>query len=145
VSGDEPHADAAGGPWPRGGTGRGDGIGRGRVRRTAALVGVAARTAGEAVVAGLRGKLAGADGAEFHARTAERYAELLGRSKGALMKKLVASGQSGPTQFGLGVVLSANGDTALIGGPGNAEGAVDGSAPHGYSRARAQPGPSRPS
>jgi predicted unusual protein kinase regulating ubiquinone biosynthesis (AarF/ABC1/UbiB family) len=63
-----------------------DGIGRGRVRRGAPLVGLAARTAGEAVVAGLRGKLSGADGAEFHARTAERYAELLGRSKGALMK-----------------------------------------------------------
>ena len=58
----------------------------GRVRRSAPLVGLAARTAGEAVVAGLRGKLTGADGAEFHARTAERYAELLGRSKGALMK-----------------------------------------------------------
>jgi len=34
----------------------------------------------------LRGKLTGESGAEFHARTAERYAELLGRSKGALMK-----------------------------------------------------------
>jgi predicted unusual protein kinase regulating ubiquinone biosynthesis (AarF/ABC1/UbiB family) len=34
----------------------------------------------------LRGKMTGADNAEFHVRTAERYAELLGRSKGALMK-----------------------------------------------------------
>ena len=64
----------------------GDGIGQGRLRRTAPLVGLSARTAGEAVVVGLRRKLAGADPTEFHVRTAERYAELLGRSKGALMK-----------------------------------------------------------
>jgi predicted unusual protein kinase regulating ubiquinone biosynthesis (AarF/ABC1/UbiB family) len=64
----------------------GDGIGRGRLRRTAPLVALSARTAGEAVVVGLRGKLTGADSTEFHIRTAERYAELLGHSKGALMK-----------------------------------------------------------
>jgi predicted unusual protein kinase regulating ubiquinone biosynthesis (AarF/ABC1/UbiB family) len=64
----------------------GDGIQGGRLRRTAPLVGLTARTAGEAVVVGLRSKLTGADSADFHARTAERYAELLGRSKGALMK-----------------------------------------------------------
>jgi predicted unusual protein kinase regulating ubiquinone biosynthesis (AarF/ABC1/UbiB family) len=66
--------------------GDGDGIRQGRLRRTAPLVGLTARTAGEAVVVGLRGKLTGADSTDFHARTAERYAELLGRSKGALMK-----------------------------------------------------------
>jgi predicted unusual protein kinase regulating ubiquinone biosynthesis (AarF/ABC1/UbiB family) len=65
---------------------KGDGIGRGRLRRTAPLVALSARTAGEAVVVGLRSKLTGADSTEFHARTAERYAELLGSSKGALMK-----------------------------------------------------------
>lgn len=65
---------------------KGDGIGRGRLRRTAPLVGLTARTAGEAVVVGLRSKLTGADTTEFHVRTAERYTELLGRSKGALMK-----------------------------------------------------------
>lgn len=64
----------------------GDGIGRGRLRRTAPLVGLTARTAGEAVVVGLRSKLTGTASTEFHVRTAERYAELLGRSKGALMK-----------------------------------------------------------
>ena len=70
----------------------GDGIGRGRVRRTAPLVSLAARTAGEAALIGLRDRLAGAhrtegaDRTDFHMRTAERYAELLGRSKGALMK-----------------------------------------------------------
>jgi predicted unusual protein kinase regulating ubiquinone biosynthesis (AarF/ABC1/UbiB family) len=37
-------------------------------------------------VVGLRSKLTGADSSEFHIRTAERYAELLGHSKGALMK-----------------------------------------------------------
>jgi predicted unusual protein kinase regulating ubiquinone biosynthesis (AarF/ABC1/UbiB family) len=65
---------------------KGDGIGRGRLRRTAPLAALTARTAGEAVVVGLRSKLTGADTTEFHIRTAERYAELLGRSKGALMK-----------------------------------------------------------
>jgi predicted unusual protein kinase regulating ubiquinone biosynthesis (AarF/ABC1/UbiB family) len=61
-------------------------IGQGRLRRTAPLAALSARTASEAVVVGLRSKLTGADSAEFHIRTAERYAELLGRSKGALMK-----------------------------------------------------------
>jgi predicted unusual protein kinase regulating ubiquinone biosynthesis (AarF/ABC1/UbiB family) len=64
----------------------GDGIRGGRLRRTAPLLGLTARTAGEAVVVGLRSKVTGADSSEFHVRTAERYAELLGRSKGALMK-----------------------------------------------------------
>ncbi|MDL4776750.1 MULTISPECIES: ABC1 kinase family protein [Thermomonosporaceae] len=54
--------------------------------RTAPLVGLAGRTAGEAVVASLRKRVRGADTAEFHARAAERYAERLGRSKGVLMK-----------------------------------------------------------
>jgi predicted unusual protein kinase regulating ubiquinone biosynthesis (AarF/ABC1/UbiB family) len=63
-----------------------DGIRRGRVRRTAPLAALTARTAGEAIVVGLRSKLTGADSSEFHVRTAERYTELLGSSKGALMK-----------------------------------------------------------
>jgi predicted unusual protein kinase regulating ubiquinone biosynthesis (AarF/ABC1/UbiB family) len=65
---------------------KGDGIDRGRLRRTAPLAALSARTVGEAAVVGLRGKLTGADSTEFHVRTAERYAEVLGRSKGALMK-----------------------------------------------------------
>jgi predicted unusual protein kinase regulating ubiquinone biosynthesis (AarF/ABC1/UbiB family) len=64
----------------------GDGISQGRLRRSAPLVGLVAKTAGEAVVVGLRSRLTGADPGELHARTAERYAEVLGRSKGALMK-----------------------------------------------------------
>jgi predicted unusual protein kinase regulating ubiquinone biosynthesis (AarF/ABC1/UbiB family) len=64
----------------------GDGIGRGRLRRTVPLAALSARTAGEATLAGLRTKMTGADNREFHVRTAERYAELLGRSRGALMK-----------------------------------------------------------
>jgi predicted unusual protein kinase regulating ubiquinone biosynthesis (AarF/ABC1/UbiB family) len=56
------------------------------VRRTVPLATLTARTAGEAVVVGLRKKLTGAEGTEFQVRTAERYAELLGSSKGALMK-----------------------------------------------------------
>jgi predicted unusual protein kinase regulating ubiquinone biosynthesis (AarF/ABC1/UbiB family) len=65
---------------------KGDGISRGRLRRTAPLAALSARTAGEAAAVGLRSKLTGTASTEFHVRTAERYAELLGRSKGALMK-----------------------------------------------------------
>ncbi len=65
---------------------RGDGIDRGRLRRAVPLVGLAVRTVGEALVARLRGGRTDADHAEFHVRSAERYAELFGRSKGALMK-----------------------------------------------------------
>jgi predicted unusual protein kinase regulating ubiquinone biosynthesis (AarF/ABC1/UbiB family) len=59
----------------------------GRLRRAAPLAGLAARTAGEAVIEALR-KRTGADRSayDFHARTAERYTELLGHSKGVLMK-----------------------------------------------------------
>ncbi len=74
-------------PFPTGDAlGKGDGISRGRLRRAAPLAALSARTAGEAVVVGLRSKLTDADSTEFHVRTAERYTELLGRSKGALMK-----------------------------------------------------------
>ncbi len=83
---------------------RGDGIRGGRVRRAAPLAALTARTAGEAVVVGLRGKLTGADSTEFHVRTAERYTELLGRSKGALMKagqmlSFVSSSPAIPAEF----------------------------------------------
>lgn len=59
----------------------------GRVRRTMPLAGFAMRAAGGRLVAGLR-ESAGNDGAveRFHERTAERYTELLGHSKGVLMK-----------------------------------------------------------
>jgi predicted unusual protein kinase regulating ubiquinone biosynthesis (AarF/ABC1/UbiB family) len=85
-------------------THKGDGIGRGRLRRTAPLVGLTARTAGEAVVVGLRRKLTGADPTEFHVRTAERYVELLGHSKGALMKagqmlSFVSASPAVPAEF----------------------------------------------
>ena len=60
---------------------------RGRIRRTMPLAGFTARAAGGRLVAGLREK-AGEDGAveRFHERTAERYTELLGHSRGVLMK-----------------------------------------------------------
>jgi hypothetical protein len=94
------------GPVGREGTGR-ERVTRGRVARTAPLVGLTARTAGEAFVSGVRGKLGG-DGvdAEFHVRTAERYAELLGHSKGALMKagqmlSLISAGPAMPAEFQL--------------------------------------------
>jgi predicted unusual protein kinase regulating ubiquinone biosynthesis (AarF/ABC1/UbiB family) len=64
----------------------GAGIDTGRVRRTAPLVGLTTRTAAEAAVVGLRSRLTGADTSEFQVHVAERYAELLGHSKGALMK-----------------------------------------------------------
>jgi hypothetical protein len=82
----------------------GDGIDGGCWRRTGPLVGLTARTAGEAVVTRMRGKVTGADSSEFHIRTAERYAELLGRTKGALMKagqmlSFVSAGPAVPAEF----------------------------------------------
>jgi predicted unusual protein kinase regulating ubiquinone biosynthesis (AarF/ABC1/UbiB family) len=62
------------------------GISRGRLARSGPLLSLTARTAAGAIVTGLRSKLTGADSTEFHVRTAERYTELLGNSKGALMK-----------------------------------------------------------
>ncbi|MBW0020237.1 MAG: AarF/ABC1/UbiB kinase family protein [Mycobacterium sp.] len=51
------------------------------------VAGFTARAAGGRVVAGLRQKAGDAGAVErFHERTAERYAELLGHSKGVLMK-----------------------------------------------------------
>jgi predicted unusual protein kinase regulating ubiquinone biosynthesis (AarF/ABC1/UbiB family) len=59
----------------------------GRVARLAPLVGMAGRTAGEAVAASLRKRRhAETDLTEFHTRQAHRYAERLGRSRGVLMK-----------------------------------------------------------
>ena len=66
---------------------RDDSVPRGRIRRTMPLAGFTARAAGGRVLAGLRER-SGDDGAvaRFHERTAERYAELLGHSRGVLMK-----------------------------------------------------------
>jgi len=60
---------------------------QGRVRRTMPLAGFTARAAGGRIVAGLREKAGNASALDrFHERTAERYAQLLGHSKGVLMK-----------------------------------------------------------
>jgi predicted unusual protein kinase regulating ubiquinone biosynthesis (AarF/ABC1/UbiB family) len=61
-----------------------DGITTGRVRRATPLAGMVARATGEAVVQRLRREAVGKP--EKFARRAERYVELLGASKGALMK-----------------------------------------------------------
>jgi predicted unusual protein kinase regulating ubiquinone biosynthesis (AarF/ABC1/UbiB family) len=58
----------------------------GRVGRVAPLVGLAGRTAGEAVVASLRKNRSAGGRAELHERAAERYVERLGHSRGVLMK-----------------------------------------------------------
>jgi predicted unusual protein kinase regulating ubiquinone biosynthesis (AarF/ABC1/UbiB family) len=83
---------------------QGDGIRGGRLRRGAPLAALSARTAGGAVAIGLRRRLTGADSTEFHMRTAERYTELLGRSKGALMKagqmmSFISAGPVVPAEF----------------------------------------------
>ncbi len=54
----------------------------GRLARAAPLVALTGRTAGEAVVSALRRK----DSTQLHARSAERYAQSLGRSRGVMMK-----------------------------------------------------------
>ena len=66
-------------------------VGGGRVGRVAPLVGMAGRTAGEAVVASLRNRRRTERDTqqarvEFHTRTATHWAERLGRSRGVLMK-----------------------------------------------------------
>jgi predicted unusual protein kinase regulating ubiquinone biosynthesis (AarF/ABC1/UbiB family) len=66
-------------------------VGGGRVGGVAPLVGMAGRTAGEAVVASLRNRRRDERDThqarlEFHARTATHWAERLGRSRGVLMK-----------------------------------------------------------
>ncbi|RUP40525.1 MAG: AarF/ABC1/UbiB kinase family protein [Gordonia sp. (in: high G+C Gram-positive bacteria)] len=59
----------------------------GRVRRTLPVAGFAARAAGGRILAGLRATAGDADAVDrFHVKTSERYAELLGHSKGVLMK-----------------------------------------------------------
>lgn len=65
----------------------GDSVPRGRVRRVRPLAGSAVRAAAGRVVAGFR-EQAGTVGAveRFHISTAEHYTELLGHSKGVLMK-----------------------------------------------------------
>jgi len=60
---------------------------QGRIRRTMPLAGFTARAAGGRVVAAMRRQAGDAGAVErFHQRTAERYTELLGHSKGVLMK-----------------------------------------------------------
>src|SRR2546427_1841511 len=63
-------------------------IPQGRLRRTAPLAALSARAAVGGVVEVLRSRLKGQRGAsvEFHIRNAERYADVLSRSKGVLMK-----------------------------------------------------------
>jgi predicted unusual protein kinase regulating ubiquinone biosynthesis (AarF/ABC1/UbiB family) len=61
---------------------------KGRLRRTAPLAAMSARTATGGVAAVLRRRLMGKQDAslEFHLRNAEQYADTLSRSKGVLMK-----------------------------------------------------------
>jgi hypothetical protein len=64
-----------------------DPVPQGRLRRTMPLAGFTARAAGGRIVAGLRERTGNAEAVNlFHQRTAERYADLLGHSKGVLMK-----------------------------------------------------------
>jgi len=64
----------------------GDGIPRGRLRRAVPVAGLMARTTGEAAVTAVRRRLGGRGASVDFERAAERYAQLLGHSKGALMK-----------------------------------------------------------
>jgi predicted unusual protein kinase regulating ubiquinone biosynthesis (AarF/ABC1/UbiB family) len=81
----------------------GEHIGRvGRVGRAAPLVGLAGRTAGEAVVASLRRRRKGGDTKDFRERDAERYASHLGSAKGVLMKagQILSFSALGPSMAG---------------------------------------------
>jgi predicted unusual protein kinase regulating ubiquinone biosynthesis (AarF/ABC1/UbiB family) len=63
-------------------------IPQGRLRRTAPLAAISARAVAGGVIDVLRRRLRGERGAsvEFHIQNAERYADVLSRSKGVLMK-----------------------------------------------------------
>ncbi|MEY2430347.1 MAG: hypothetical protein QOC92_72 [Acidimicrobiaceae bacterium] len=80
-------------------------IPQGRWRRTVPLAAISARAAGEGVSDVLRRRLKGERGAslEFHVRNAERYADVLSRSKGVLMK--------------VGQILSFVDTSAVLDGP----------------------------
>ena len=81
-----PSADIAAISPPAGPARRGE-VPHGRIRRTMPLAGFAARAAGGRIVAGLREKTGNTGAVDrFHDRTAERYSQLLGHSKGVLMK-----------------------------------------------------------
>jgi predicted unusual protein kinase regulating ubiquinone biosynthesis (AarF/ABC1/UbiB family) len=79
-------------------------IPQGRVRRTAPLAALSARAAGGGLASVLRRRLKGERGAslEFHLRNAERYADVLSRSKGVLMKvgQMVSFIDAGPVLEG---------------------------------------------
>ncbi len=79
----EKRPDAEG---PRRTTPGDDGIPTGRLRRGSPVASLVARTTGEAVVKALRRKVTGSEVTVDHERAAERYAQLLGRSRGALIK-----------------------------------------------------------
>ncbi|HZQ32182.1 MAG TPA: AarF/ABC1/UbiB kinase family protein [Mycobacterium sp.] len=90
----------------------GDSVPQGRIRRALPLAGFTARAAGQRLVAELREMAGDPDAvARFHARAADHYAQLLGHSKGVLMKagqlfstvdtNAIASGQLTPYQKAL--------------------------------------------
>jgi predicted unusual protein kinase regulating ubiquinone biosynthesis (AarF/ABC1/UbiB family) len=92
--------------------GKHDPVPRGRIQRTMPLAGFTARAAGGRMVAALREKTGDAGAVErFHERTAERYSELLGHSKGVLMKagqifsmvdtSFIGNGELSPYQMAL--------------------------------------------
>lgn len=75
---------------------------QGRFRRTMPLAGFTARAAGGRMVAALQEKSGDAGAVQrFHERTAERYADLLGHSKGVLMKAGQMFSIIDPSAFGM--------------------------------------------
>lgn len=80
-----------------------DPVPHGRVRRTMPLAGFTARAAGGRMVAALREKTGDVGAVErFHQRTAQRYSELLGHSKGVLMKAGQLMSMVDPSSIGNG-------------------------------------------
>jgi predicted unusual protein kinase regulating ubiquinone biosynthesis (AarF/ABC1/UbiB family) len=76
---------------------------QGRVRRTIPVAGFTARAAGGRIVAGLREKTGSAGAVDrFHERTAQRYTQLLGHSKGVMMKAGQILSMVDPSTIGTG-------------------------------------------
>lgn len=81
----------------------GNSVPQGRIRRTVPLAGFTARAAGGRIVAALREKTGDSGAvARFHERTAERYTQLLGHSKGVLMKAGQLLSMVNPSALGNG-------------------------------------------
>ena len=100
---------------------------------------VALSADGDTALIGARYGYPGAGGAWVFTRSGSTWSQQGGKLVGTGHAGAGEFGHTGEGEFGASVAISADGDTALVGGPAD----DGGRAPPGCSRARARPGPSR--